>query len=578
MKKLKPYYDIIIIGSGIGGLTAAALLSKAGFSVCVLEKEPHVGGYLAGFRRKDFIFDTAIHWLNQYNENGIVTRLFDLLGKDHPRAITLQRTRRYKGCSYDYLLTNNPDALRDQLIAEFPEEKDGIDRFFRHAKKIGNSLNQLNRIFRSAETMSFPEKLRNKLNVLKVILPFLPFVTYSGEKGVKKGLSRFFKNEQLHQIFASETELIGCMVPVGWSYANDFQCPPRGGGQVIPQWLRYIIEFYGNEVFTQCVADTVIVDNQKASGVICTLKGMQHQVNCKYVVAACDIETLYEKMLPPGTIPDRLKTKLQQAELYSSSVTISVGLNCPAEDLGFGEELIHIADERLAYDSHHSGDPLTTELSILAPSVRDKSMVPEGHGSLTVFMPALMDYRNSWYTSRDEQGNYIRGEKYKALKTEIAEIILSRVEAMVAPGLRSHILFYEVATPVTHYRYTGNKNGTMMGAKPGRKNMQNKIAHYQTPVKNLLLGGHWAELGGGVPIAAKAGTNASLLILRKENRTAFKALCQYIDGKIKLDDLLALPVFKPYDHSWKQPLTPAQKRREAQSCGTPPSHPTVTNE
>ena len=100
----------------------------------------------------------------------------------------------------------------------------------------------------------------------------------------------------------------------------------------------------------------------------------------------------------------------------------------------------------------------------------------------------------------------------------------------------------------------------MMGAKPGRENMQNKIAHYQTPVKNLLLGGHWAELGGGVPIAVKAGTNASLLILKKENNVAFKQLAAYLDNKVSLEMLQRNPCFKPYDNSWVQPLTPAQKR------------------
>ncbi|MCG7860233.1 NAD(P)/FAD-dependent oxidoreductase, partial [Flavihumibacter sediminis] len=96
----------------------------------------------------------------------------------------------------------------------------------------------------------------------------------------------------------------------------------------------------------------------------------------------------------------------------------------------------------------------------------------------------------------------------------------------------------EVATPVTHYRYTGNKNGTMMGARPGRANMQAKIAHYQTPVQNLILGGHWAELGGGVPIAVKAGANAAFLILKKEKPALFKKLARYMDGKSDLQEVL----------------------------------------
>src|ERR1044072_534344 len=112
---LKPEYDVIVIGAGVGGLTAAALLSKAGYSVCVLEKEPHAGGYLAGFRRKDFRFDTAIHWLNQCMPGGMACKIFEILGSDHPKVVPQKRIRRYKGETHDYLLTNNPEELKAQL-------------------------------------------------------------------------------------------------------------------------------------------------------------------------------------------------------------------------------------------------------------------------------------------------------------------------------------------------------------------------------------------------------------------------------------------------------------------------------
>jgi phytoene dehydrogenase-like protein len=559
-KQLKQQYDVIIIGGGIGGLTAAALLSKTGLSVCVLEKEPHVGGYLAGFRRKDFIFDTAIHWLNQYNEQGIISKLFNVLGNDHPVAISLKKTRRYKGKSFDYLLTNNPDELRDELIAKFPHEEKGLRRFFKSAKRIGGSLNKLNQIFRSEETMTTWEKWTSRIKLIGFLAPFMPYIFYSGEKGLKKGLNRFFKDEALHRIFSSETELIGCMVPIGWSYADDFQCPPKGGGQVIPQWLQHMVSYYNNDVCTLCNVQEIIVENSQCKGVKFLQRGRPYQVNSTYVIAACDIETLYEKMLPKDVIPSKLKEKLRDAELYTSSVTISIGLDCSPQFLGFGEELIHLVDEDVAFDAHQDGNPATAEISILPPSLRDKSLAPEGHGTLTLFMPAVMNYNDNWCTTKDADGNYQRGEAYRNLKKEIADIIIDRVEAAIAPGLRSHILFYDVATPVTHYRYTGNKNGTMMGAKPGKKNMQSKIAHYQTPVKNLILGGHWAELGGGVPIAAKAGTNACLLILKKENKKAFTLLSKYLDGKISLQQLSDSPFFKPYDNSWVQPLTPAERK------------------
>src|SRR5579871_371553 len=557
--ELKPEYDVIVIGSGVGGLTAAALLSKAGFSVCVLEKEPHVGGYLAGFRRKNFLFDTAIHWLNQCEPGGLVFKLFDIIGNDYPAAEPQKRIRRYKGESFDYLLTNNPDELRDQLINEFPLEKKGIENFFKAAKKLGGSFKNFSSVFRSEESMNFFERMRNKMHMLKFVIPFIPYVMYSGQKGFKKGLKRFFKDERLHKIFASETELLGCLVPIGWAYYGDFQSPPKGGSQMIPKWLQYVVEHYQNHVYFKCKVNEILVEGNTSKGVRFEHRGNEYLLKSKYVVAACDVETLYEKMLPAGTVPDKLLKKLRKAELYSSSVTISIALDCPTEALGFHEELVHVVDENESFDAYSSGDPLKSEISILAPSLRDKSLAPEGQGTLTLYMPAIMDYENNWHTAIDEQGNYVRGDEYKKLKNEIAEIIISRVEEKVAPGLRSHILFYEVATPVTHWRYTGNKNGTMMGAKPGRENMQNKIAHYRTPVKNLLLGGHWAELGGGVPIAAKAGANAALLILKKENKDLFRSLASYMEGKISLNDLLLNKSFKPYDNSWVMPLTPAEK-------------------
>jgi len=557
--ELKPYYDVVVIGAGVGGLTAAGLLSKAGFSVCVLEKEAHAGGYLAGFRRKNFVFDTAIHWLNQCFPGGMVFKLFDVLGNDYPAAEPQQRIRRYKGESFDYLLTNNPNEWRDQLIKEFPNDKVGITRFFKAAKKLGGSFENYSNVFRSEESMNLLEKMRNKMRMLKFVIPFIPYITYSGEKGLKKGLKKFFKDERIHKIFASETELLSCLIPIGWAYYGDFQSPPKGGSQMIPKWLQYVVEHFQNHVYFKCKVQEIIVEDKTAKGVRFEHRGGQYQVASKYVVAACDIETLYEKMLAPGIVPQKMVDKLRKAELYTSSVTISIALDCPTEALGFNEELVHIVDEGHAFGAFSNGDPLTSEVSILAPSLRDKSLAPEGQGTLTLYMPAIMDFENNWQTEKDEQGNYIRGEKYRELKIRIAEALIGRVEEKVAPGLRSHILFYEVATPVTHWRYTGNKNGSMMGAKPCRENMQNHIAHYHTPLKNLLLGGHWAELGGGVPIAAKAGANAALLIFKKENKEAFKGFAAYMDNRISLEALLKLGCFKPYDNSWKHPLSPAQR-------------------
>jgi len=566
-KEPKSYYDVVIVGAGIGGLTAGALLSKAGLSVCVLEKEPHPGGYLAGFRRKDFRFDTAIHWLNQYSKEGMVCRLFDAIGNDYPKAIAQERIRRYKGDDYEYLLTHNPDELKEQWKKEFPEDAEGIERFFKAAKRVGEAFKNFGTFFRSEETMGFWEKLRKKKNMISFGMRFIPHLRYSGEEGIKKGLAKYFKSEKLRKVFSSDTEILSCIVPIGWAYYKDYQSPPHGGGQVIAEWLEHVINYFGQDTLYKLSVKEILTDKDRACGVLCERGNKEYKIESKYVIAACDAPTLYERLLPQSLIPAKLKRNLGEAELYSSSVTISVALDCPVEQLGFNEELIHISSASVPRMEHSGGNPDSTEICILAPSFRDKSLAPDGSGTLLIFMPAYMEYEQLWRTEKDSKGNIIRGRAYKELKESIAGKLLKRVEEKVAPGLREHILFYEVATPVTHWRYTGNTGGSMMATKPNRPNMVNKVATYHTPVKNLFLGGHWAELGGGVPIAVKAGANSSLLILKKENKAAYDALATYMDGEISVEVLHQCVALKQYPNNWQQKPTPAQKKQLRMAAG-----------
>ncbi len=566
-KALKSSYDVVIIGSGIGGLTAGALLSKAGLSVCILEKEPHPGGYLAGFQRKGFRFDTAIHWLNQYSEEGMVSHLFRTLGNDYPRAISQQRIRRYKGDDYDYLLTNHPDELKEQWKKEFPQDADGIDRFFAAAKKVGSAFADFGHVFRSEETMTIPEIIRKKKNLILFALRFIPHLRYSGEKGIKKGLAKYFSSKKLQGVFSADTEILSCIVPIGWAYYNDFQSPPKGGGQVIAEWLEHVVGYFHQDIHYRYEVTKIITEGNVATGVECRFAGREHIVRCKHVIAASDAPTLYNRLLPAELIPEKYKQNLAKAELYSSSVTVSIGLDCPVEELGFNEELVHLSSALVTRAQLTEGNPRLSDISILAPSYRDPSLAPEGNGTLVIFMAADMQYEQQWRTEKDEAGNPVRGKAYKELKNGIAEQLISRVEEKIAPGLRKHILFYDVATPVTHWRYTGNTGGSMMATKPNKPNMMNKVASYHTPVKNLLLGGHWAELGGGVPIAVKAGANAALLILREKSPAVYKALAAYLDNRAGLSVLLDCPGFQTYSNNWTQKPTPAQWKKRAASEG-----------
>ena len=555
---IKSYYDVVIIGAGMGGLTAAAILSKAGYSVVVLDAANQAGGYLAGFHRNRFRFDTAVHWLNQCNPGGIMHTVFETIGTDYPKVTQQKRIKRYTGDHHDYLLTNNPDELKHQLQKDFPLEAKGIELFFKHAKEFGRTMNTWGNNIRASETFQNSEKLQYAISTFRFVLPFLKHIRFTGEEGLKSGLNRYFHDEKLQNIFCTEPDLLSCLVPIGWAYFKDFQNPPKGGGQAFPEWLKHVVEFYGHAIFFHSRVTKILLDANSAKGVELNYRGTIYQVASRYVIAACDVETLYEKMLPASSVPEKFKHRLRNARLYGSSFTVNVALDCNPADLGFGEEAIHITKQTNTRAEHTAANAQTTEIIILAPSCRDETMAPAGQGTITIFMPAEIHQHDFWKTVKTTNGEYLRGEAYNNFKNQMAEILLQRVEEKVAPHLRSHILFYEVATPFTHLRYTGNKNGTMMGARPGKENMKASVAHYRTPVKNLFLGGHWAELGGGVPIAVKAGFNAALLVFKDEKQNVLQAYANYINQKIKAPEFRALTLFQPYTNNWQQQLTPAQ--------------------
>jgi phytoene dehydrogenase-like protein len=523
--------DVIVIGAGIGGLTAAGLLAKAGVHVCVVEMDNRPGGYLAGFRRGKFTFDTAIHWLNECGPGGIVRTLFDFIGPDAPETPALKKIRRYKGDSFDYLLTNNPDELRDQWIEEFPEDEKGIRRFFEDGKELGIALENLGPLMRCDDTMNFWEWSKMGYRRMFASLPFLKHLGKRTDKTIKK----YFSNERLRSVYCSEEKIMSCLVPIGWAYRHDYQVPPDGGSQAFPQWLAKEITHWGSTVAYKSRVSEILIEDKKAVGVR-IVQGRTRQkeieIRAQHVISAGDLETLYCKMLPRELISESFLKRFNKAELYDSSVSINLALDIDPRNIGFGEELVFLTRDGLTREDHNLGDPEKTHINVLAPSIRDPSLAPEGKGTVTFSCAATIEFGDNWKLGPNNE----RGAEYKAFKQAYADIIIRRVEEAMAPGLSEHIEICDVATPVTHERYTGNKGGSIMGAKPTKQNIKARLAHYKTPVKNLIVCGHWAEYGGGVPIAVRSGSNAALMVLQKIRPEAYEIVKALVDQRPYSDE------------------------------------------
>lgn len=560
--KTTDHFDVVIIGAGISGLTSAGLFSRFGLKVCVLEMDARPGGYIAGFRRKDYRFDSAIHWLNQCGPHGLVTSTFKLIGNDYPKSSLQKKIRRFLVDDQNHLVTNDIDQFEKDIITKFPHEKKGIQKFIKDAKKIGKSFKNFSDIHRSMDTMNLMEKAAHGIKMLRFVRPFIPHLKYNGEEGVKKGLKKYFKDEKLMRIFSAEPDLLSCLIPIGWADIDDYQLPPEGGSQVYAEWLEHVVFSYDNEIRYQSKVNKIDVENGVAKRIHYTFKKRMEQSVCAdYVVAACDVETLYEKFLNEAFVPKKRLKAIKEAELYASAITLNIALNCSAEELGFGEEILYIANGNLTRAELGSGDPHKSGMHILASSVRDKSLAPENGGTLTVFIPGFVDQFNNWELEENEKGQKVRGDKYKELKKEVADLLLDRVEAKLNIDIRSNIEYIDVATPITHERYTGNKGGSMMGARPGKKNMKLGVAHYKTPVENLFLSGHWAELGGGIPVAVRAAINSTLLVFKSKDKKTFKLLTKYLKGQVDATIIDESTLTRPYQNNWEKKPTPAERKK-----------------
>lgn len=514
--------DVVVIGAGVAGLTAAALLSKAGLKVSLFERESQAGGCLAAFQRGGFTFDTSIHWLNQFRPGGFTHRIHHYLDADGLHFPQLNRIHRYKGTRRDYILTSSPFEFRDQLLQDFPAEADGIHALFNDAEKLGSHLLYLDDRMRAACTMTFREKLSHAVGMMRWVFP----IRHLAMTSAKKGLHRYFTSPELLDLFHSRDTLMSVLVPIAFAFTGDFQALPKGGGKTVVDWLLASIEKNGGKIHLNSPVREVLVDACNVARGIKLETG--EVVHATYVVGACDSTLLFSQMVPKAVSFDRWLKRMAQADHYHSSFSIYLGLDCSPSLLGLGEELVHLTEDSVLPEERISGCAETTAISVFAPSFRDPSLAPPGKGTLQIQCPAYLSYQNFWETEKD----FTRGDAYRQLKKQYADVLIERVEKNLIPHLRQHIEEISIATPVTFLRYTLNRAGGIMGLRPTPRNIRSGLAQLTTPIKNLLLGSQWATVGGGVPIATKTAVNASLLILRELRPTSFQALKHVVDGTV----------------------------------------------
>ncbi len=488
-------YDVVIIGTGMGGLTAGALLAKKGLKVLLLEKGSQPGGYVVSFRKKGFTFDATGVFVGGCEPGGE----FEALLREADVRLEFKRIDAIRNIYPGFEIALHEGGFNhyiEHLKALFPEEKRGIGTYERTILRIGAEVKALSEITwyeKALFPLFFWNLARFSATTHKAILDRL----FKGNQ-IKMALSSLpvtVPPSQLSFLFVAT--LISKVISQGAYY-------PKGGMGVISKALAASIERQGGTIRYRTEAAKILTRGNKVTGVA-TDEG--EVIETPTVISNISLPQTFRGLLSGG-LPSSLAGRLERLKYSLSNVIVYLGVRGDAElnSLPFFTYLRSIIDLEGEYRMLRRGEiPENPTVIMVVPSLIDPSLAPKGTHTVKLLTVAPYGYRNEW--------NRTNRQSYQATKEEMAQRLMAHVESRVVPGLREKILFCEAATPITLERYTGNEQGAMYGlaATPGQFGRHRPSN--RTPIKGLYLASHYTRPSHGIVGAATSGSFTAKMIL-----------------------------------------------------------------
>jgi prolycopene isomerase len=509
-------YDAVVVGGGLGGLSAAALLAKAGRSVLVVEQGAAAGGYAHSFTRGPYRFDPAVHFTVQAAENGLLDLVLRVLGV-RDRCMLMPHEWLYEA-SFPGLRVRVP-AGKDAFVAaharHFPQEADGIRRFVDLAEELteqsqdvgGNvSLRKLD-----AASADFPTLFRWRRSTLA------------------EALDEHLHDPRLKALLAASWPYAG-LPPSRLSFLTwaamlmamleDGPFQVRGGFQRLVDALVQGFEDHGGELVLGCAAKGIEVAGGRVSGV--RLEGDRF-IRAPVVVANADARQTFARLVGAQHLPPGFVRRLGRLEPALSAC------------IAFAATTLDLREHGAAHETflHHSWDHDETYRGILGgglggmwvtvPTLHDPSLAPPGEhiAIVTSHMP------------------YEVGTPWRELRERYRGLMLGELE-QTFPGFTGRLRYFEMGTPQTLQRYALNDQGAMYGwANTPSQATSQRLAH-RTPIDGLLLAGHWAQPGSGSLRAIYSGMHAAQQVLG--HPTVDSLLEADVTGMFVVDELTGAPL------------------------------------
>jgi all-trans-retinol 13,14-reductase len=457
---------VVIIGSGLGGLSCGVVLAKNGYDITVLEQGDQIGGCLQCFTRRGAKFETGMHFIGSAAKGQILDMILEYL--EVKKDITLSPLN--PDC-YDvvsiygekFKFPNGSEQFIEKFSTYFPKEKDNILKYWDLVKKVAGASS-----LATLQHAESDEVLNMKYQMLSI-------------NGV---LDEIFTDEKIKNVLIGNLPLYAAIkdkTPFAThAFVADFynQSAFRivGGSDSVAISLRKTIEKYGGKVLTKHKATKIVCDSTKALGVE-TQGGVFFEAD--YFIAGTHplraLQLIDSKLIRPA-FRNRIMSIPQTPGVFCVYVRFKENTVKYMNSNFYGYNTSSTWNCESYTDSDWPKNWLYMHLCH-----KDKAEFAQT-GVILAFMQ--FNELQKWVGTPIGR----RGEDYENFKTRKAEQLIASVEKQF-PGLQNSIASYYTSTPLTYFDYTGTERGSMYGiAKDIHLGATGRVPH-KTRIPNLFLTG-----------------------------------------------------------------------------------------
>jgi all-trans-retinol 13,14-reductase len=470
-------YDVVIVGSGLGGLQCAYILSKEGYNVCLLEKNLQLGGCLQTFKRDGSIFDTGMHYIGSMDEGQTLEKYFRYFGLSG--KIKLKRMDqdgydvvRFGGKEYKFAMGH--DRFIDTMLQYFPNEREALTKYIAKIKEVSNSVDLYNmRDFKGVNTSYF-EYFGMGIN------DFIDSITSNPTlKSVLLGTL---------SLYAGVKDKTPLYIPliIHSSYIESAYRFVDGGSQ-ITEVLAQSIELQGGTILKKSEVTNFIFNNNKLEAVEIN---HSERIEGRIFISNMHPKKMLEIMETPLLKP-AYRHRINDIE--DTCGIFSLYMVMKKNSFKYLNQNYYHFDTDNVWD----GDKYTEEnwprgyMMHVSPDSEN-----EGYADNIIINTYMhWDDVKGWENTTVEK----RGDDYKAMKQRKAEILIDVLERNY-PELRKCIKSYYTSTPLTYRDYTGTSRGSIYGVLKDFHNPLKSMILPKTKVPNLLLTGQNINIHGVVGV------------------------------------------------------------------------------